>query len=164
MLALVITASFMFIVNYFRNLRWKGIALKLIGVFVISTKKTFAGIFLDRIGLVPAMTRTFCGLTGKLNCWLMWKVMLQTKQNVLGQARYLGSHQTCGMVCAFAMLLNRKLSSLTILKTELCTKGYVIRSMDRPVTRGGARDAFAPPPPPPPTGPKAPLFDTQYPS
>ena len=154
MLALVITASFMFIVNYLRNLRWKGIPLKLIGVFVISTKKTFAGIFLDRIGLVPAMTRTFCGLTGKLNFWLMWKVMLQTKQNVLGQARYFGSHQTCGRACAIAMLLNRKLLSLTILKTELCTKGYV--------TRGGARGAFAPPPPP--IGPKAPHFDTQYPS
>ena len=30
----------------------------------------------------------------------------------------------------------------------------------RPVTRGGARGAFAPPPPP--TGPKGPHFDTQY--
>ena len=31
---------------------------------------------------------------------------------------------------------------------------------DRPVTRGGARGAFAPPP----TGPKGPHFDTHYPS
>ena len=35
--------------------------------------------------------------------------MLQSKLNVLGQARYLGSHQTCGRVCAIAMLLNGKL-------------------------------------------------------
>ena len=44
-----------------------------------------------------------------------------------------------------------------------CLKGRLERSLQisiRPVTRGGgARGAFAPP-----TGPKAPHFDTQYPS
>ena len=64
---LVITASFMFIVNYLRSLLLKGIPLKLREIFVILTEKTFAKIFLDRIALVPVMTRTFCGLTGKLN-------------------------------------------------------------------------------------------------
>ena len=61
------------------------------------------------------------------------RVMLQSKQNVLGQARYLRLHQTCGEVCAIAiaMLLNGKLLSVTILKTGLCTKGYVIRSMEK---------------------------------
>ena len=67
MLALVITASFMFIVNYLRNLLSKCIPLKLTEIFVILTGKTFAGIFLDRITLITVMTRTFCGLTGKLN-------------------------------------------------------------------------------------------------
>ena len=57
--------------------------------------------------------------------------MLQSKQNVLGQARYLGSHQTCGKVCVMVMLPNGKLLSLTILKTGLCTKGYIIRSMEK---------------------------------
>ena len=57
--------------------------------------------------------------------------MLQSKQNMLGQARYLGSHQTCGRVCVIAMLLNGKLLSQTILKSGLCTKGYVIRSMKK---------------------------------
>ena len=69
MLALVITAlfsSFMFIVNYLRNLLSNGIPLKLTDVSVILTEKTFAGIFLDKAGLIPVMTRTFCGLTGKL--------------------------------------------------------------------------------------------------
>ena len=66
MLALMITASFMFIVNYLWNLLSKGIPLKLTEVFVILTEKTFPGIFLDKIGLIPVMTRTFCGLTGKL--------------------------------------------------------------------------------------------------
>ena len=66
MLALVITASFMFIVNYLQTLL-KGIPLKLTEISVISTKKTFAGIFLDRIVLVPVTTRTFCGLPGKGN-------------------------------------------------------------------------------------------------
>ena len=56
--------------------------------------------------------------------------MLQSKQNVLGHARYLGSHQTHGRVCAIAMWLNGKSFSLTILKTGLFTKGYVIRSME----------------------------------
>ena len=67
MLALVITASFMFIINYLPNLLSKGIPLKLTEIFVILTEKTFAGIFLDRIGLVPVMTRTFRGLTGKIH-------------------------------------------------------------------------------------------------
>ena len=48
MLALVITASFMFIVNYLWNLLSKGIPLKLTEIFVILTEKTFTGIFLDR--------------------------------------------------------------------------------------------------------------------
>ena len=64
---LVITASFMFIVNYLRSLLSKGIPLQLTEIFVILTEKTFARIFFDRIVLVPVMTRTFCGLTGKLN-------------------------------------------------------------------------------------------------
>lgn len=67
MLASVITALFMFIVNYHRSLLSKGITLKLSEIFVILTGRTFAVTFLDRIGLVPVMTRTFCGLTGKLN-------------------------------------------------------------------------------------------------
>ena len=41
MLALVITASFMFIVNYLQNLLSKGIPLKLTEIFVILTEKTF---------------------------------------------------------------------------------------------------------------------------
>ena len=67
MLELVITTSFMFIINYLRSLVSKGIPLKLTETFVIFTEKTFAGKFLDRIVLAPVMTRTFCGLTGKLN-------------------------------------------------------------------------------------------------
>ena len=59
--------------------------------------------------------------------------MLQSKLKVLGQARYLGSHQTCGRVCAIAMLLKGKLLSLTILKTGLCTKGYVIYRINEEV-------------------------------
>ena len=59
MLELVITASFMFIVNYLRCLLSKDIPLKLTEIFVILTERTFAGIFLDRIVLVPVMTRTF---------------------------------------------------------------------------------------------------------
>ena len=66
MLELVITASFMFIVNYLRSLLLKGIPLKRTEIFVILTEKTFARIFLDWIVLVPVMTRTFSGLTGKL--------------------------------------------------------------------------------------------------
>ena len=71
MLALVITASFTFIVNYLQRLLLKGIRLKLKEILVISIDKTFAGIFLHRIGLVPVMTQTFCGLTGKLNFCLL---------------------------------------------------------------------------------------------
>ena len=67
MLALVITASFMFIVNYLWNLLSNGIPLKLTEVFVILTKKSLTGIFLDKIGRITVMTQTFCGLTGKLN-------------------------------------------------------------------------------------------------
>ena len=100
-------------------------------MFHFLIKKIITGIFLDRIGLVPVMTRTFCGLTGKLNFLPLWTVMLQSKQNMLGQARYLGSHQTCGRVCVIVMLLNGKLWSQTILKSGLCTKGYVIRSMKK---------------------------------
>ena len=100
-------------------------------ILVISIEKTFARIFLDRIGLVPVMTQTFCGLTGKLNFCVLWTVMLQSKLNVLGQARYLGSHQICGRVCVIAMLLKGKLLSLTILKTGLCSNGYVIGSMEK---------------------------------
>ena len=40
---------------------------------------------------------------------------------------------------------------------------FLLCELCRPVTRGGARGAYAPPPPPP-TGPKGPHFDTQYPS
>ena len=71
MLALVIAALFIFIVNYLRSLLSKRIPLKLTETFVILTEKTFAAIFLDRIGLVPVMTRTFCGLTGMLNVLLL---------------------------------------------------------------------------------------------
>ena len=60
MLASVITALFMFIVNYHRSLLSKGITLKLSEIFVILTGRTFAVTFLDRIGPVPVMTRTFC--------------------------------------------------------------------------------------------------------
>ena len=95
--------------------------------FMVSSK----GQEVLNLGLVPVMTQKFCGLTGKLNFCPLWTVMLQSKLNVLGQARYLGSHQTCGRVCAIAMLLNGKLLSLTILKTGLCTKGYVIGSMEK---------------------------------
>ena len=57
--------------------------------------------------------------------------MLQSKLNVSGHARYLGSHQTRGRVCVITMLLNGKLLSVTILKTGLRTKGYVIGSMQK---------------------------------
>ena len=63
----MITASFIFVVNYLQSLLSKGIQLKINEVLVISIEKTLAGIFLHRIGLVPVMTQTFCGLPGKLN-------------------------------------------------------------------------------------------------
>ena len=66
MLALVMTASFMYIANYLQILL-RGIPLKLTEISVISTEKTFEGIFLDRIGFVPVTTRTLCGRTGKGN-------------------------------------------------------------------------------------------------
>ena len=87
---------------------FKGHATKTFTIFLILPEKTFAPIFLDRIGLVPVMTRMFCGLTGKLNFLLLWTVVLQTKQKVLGRARYLGSHQTCERVCAIAMSAKQK--------------------------------------------------------
>ena len=61
----------MFIVNYLQSLLSKGIQLNLIEILVISIEETFAGIFLDRIGLVPVMSQTFCGLTGKLNFFVL---------------------------------------------------------------------------------------------
>ena len=45
----------------------KGIPLKLTEISVISTEKTFAGIFLERIDLVPVTIRVFCERTGKEN-------------------------------------------------------------------------------------------------
>ncbi|CAH3173115.1 unnamed protein product, partial [Porites lobata] len=48
-LAFVITASFLFVINYLQSLLSKGIQLKLIEILVISIEKIFAGIFLDRI-------------------------------------------------------------------------------------------------------------------
>ena len=59
------------IVNYLQSLLSKGIPLKLTEIFAILTEKTFAEIFLYRIGLVPVMTRTFCRLTGTLNFLLL---------------------------------------------------------------------------------------------
>ena len=61
MLALVIKASC--VVNYPLTLLSKGIPIKLTKRFVILFEKTFAAIFLDRIGPVPV---TFCVLNGKL--------------------------------------------------------------------------------------------------
>ena len=46
--------------------------------------------------------------------------------------------------------------------TAVSPRLYCEISLVRPVTRGGARGAFAPPPPP--TGSNGPHFDTQYPS
>ena len=67
MLELVITTSFMFIINCLGSLLSKNIPLKLTDIFVILTEKTFAGKFLNRIVLAPVMTRMFCELTGKVN-------------------------------------------------------------------------------------------------
>ena len=68
--------------------------------------------------------------------------------------------------CSSRIFLNRN-SLLSPSNTDLidpCSRnsGSVLfqPEKDRPVTRGGARGAFAPPP----TGPKGPHFDTQYPS
>jgi len=119
------------IVNYLRSLLSKGILLKLTEIFVILIVKTFAAILLDRIGPVPVMTQTPCAQTGKLNFWLLWTVTFQSKQNVLGHARYLRSHLTCGWVFVIVILLNGKPLSLKILKTGLYTEDYVIESMER---------------------------------
>ena len=75
--------------------------------------------------LLQSLTILLQSATGITKCDDYYKVrqyMLQSKLNVLGRARYLGSHQTCGRVCAIAMLLNGELLRLTILKTGLCTK------------------------------------------
>ena len=129
MLALMITASFssfMFIVNCLRNLLSKGIPLKLTDFFVILTEKTFAGIFLDRIGLIRWAPVLWTNWKAKFLSIVKSHAPIKTKR-----VRYLGSHQTCGRVCAIAMWLNGKPLSLTILKTATFTKGYVIRSMER---------------------------------
>ena len=55
---------------------------------------------------------------------------IKTKRIRSGKKKYLGSYQICERVCAIVILLNGNLLSLTILKTGLCSKGYVIRLME----------------------------------
>ena len=125
MLALVIKASC--VVNYPLTLLSKGIPIKLTKRFVILFEKTFAAIFLDRIGPVPV---TFCVLNGKLFFFTIVNSHAPIKTKRIRSEKYLGSYQICERVCAIVTLLNGNLLSLTILKTGLCTKGQVIRLME----------------------------------
>lgn len=87
--------------------------------------------------------KDWSGTSDDLNIlWADWKANffdycvnshapIKTKRVRSGKVWYLGSHQTCGKVCVMVMLPNGKLLSLTILKTGLCTKGYIIRSMEK---------------------------------
>ena len=120
------------VVNYPRTFLSKGIPIKLTKPLVILLEKPFAAIFLDRIGPVSVK---FCVLNGKLNFLLLWTVMLQSNQYVSGQAKkvpWIISDLRKGMRDRY--IAKRKpvksLLSLTILKTGICTKGYVIRLME----------------------------------
>ena len=73
----------MFIVNYLQSL--------LAEILIISIEKTFAGIFLDRIGLATVMTQTFCGLTGKLNFRPLCHAPIKTKRVGSGKVPWITS-------------------------------------------------------------------------
>ena len=73
----------MFIVNYLQSL--------LAEILIISIEKTFAGIFLDRIGLATVMTQTFCGLTGKLNFRPLCLAPIKTKRVGSGKVPWITS-------------------------------------------------------------------------